>query len=176
MQIHWSKMWKDARVGKNLNEVLTSERSSQHGASHFPTQRYSKPSAADQKQQLFWPEPGSVLATTPAAVRPVPCLSLFPSLAEWWRLIVQNEKAKPIRVFSSLISQVQSNWLWAGNYIWSEKEWLLATERSNRSPFQRLTTDQRLLNTAIFQPAMSTLCHVTTQIHRTYTLHYSGSQ
>lgn len=93
----------------------------------------------------------------PGAVRPVPSLLLFPSLTEWWRLIVQNEKAKPVRAFSSLISQVQSSSLWAGNYIWSEKKWPLATERSNKRPFQRLTTGQRLLNTTIFQSAIFTL-------------------
>lgn len=123
--------------------------------------------AADQKQQLFWPKQRSVLATTPAAVRPVSSLSPFPSLAEWWRLIVRSEKAKPVRAFSSLISQVQSSSLWAGNYIWGEKEWAVATERSNRRSFQRLTTGQRLLNTAIFQPASFTLCHVTRQMHST---------
>lgn len=93
--------------------------------------------AADQKQQPFWPKPGSVLATTPAAVRPVSSLLLFPSLAEWWRLIVLSEKAKPVRAFSSLISQVQSSSLWAGNYIWREKDWLVATERSNGRSFSK---------------------------------------
>lgn len=34
--------------------------------------------------------------------------SQFPILTEWWRVIVQSEKAKAVRVFSSLISQVQS--------------------------------------------------------------------
>lgn len=39
---------------------------------------------------------------------PVPSLLQFLSLTEWWRVIVQSEKAKAVRVFSSLISQVQS--------------------------------------------------------------------
>lgn len=93
--------------------------------------------AVDQKQQLFWPKPGSVLATTPASARPVSSLLLFPSLAEWCWLIVLSEKAKPVRAFSSLISQVQSSSLWAGNYIWREKEWVVATEWSNRRSFSK---------------------------------------
>lgn len=155
----------DDWTGQNLNEVAKSERSSQHGAGHFPTQRYSKPTVPRTKNSncsgqswvLFWLPPrllwGLFLLFSP------------PSLSEWWRLIVQSEKAKPVRAFSSLISQVQSSSLWAGNYIWSEKEWPLAVERSNRRPFQRLTTGQRLVNTAIFQPATFTLCHVTRQMH-----------
>lgn len=39
--------------------------------------------AADQKQQLFWPEPGPVLASTPAAAGPVLLRLFSPSLAEW---------------------------------------------------------------------------------------------
>lgn len=98
----------------------------------------------------------------PGAVRPVPSPSI-PSLTEWWRLIVQNEKAKPVRAFTSLISQVQSSSLRAGNYIRSEKKWPLATERSNKRPFQRMTTGQRLLNTPIFQPAIFTLLGICTE-------------
>lgn len=125
--------------------------SSQNGQSFSHTALLQAFCAADQKQQLFWPKPGCVLATTPAAVWPVSSLLPFPSLAEWGQLIVHSEKAKPLTTFSSLISQVQSSSLWAGHYIWRKKERPVATERSSRRSFQRLTTGQRLLNTAVFQ-------------------------
>lgn len=50
---------------------------SQRGARHFPTQAHC---AVDQKQQLFWLEPGSV-GYRPISVGPFP--SLVSILKEW---------------------------------------------------------------------------------------------
>lgn len=119
--------------------------------SHFPTQHYSKPSVLQTKNSncsgqslvVFWLSPRLLCGQ----------FLLFCHFPVWQNgdnslFMVKRQNST---AFSSLISQVQRSSLWAGHYIWRKKERPVATERSSRRCFQRLTTGQRLRNTAVFQ-------------------------
>lgn len=78
--------------------------------------------AVDQKQQLFWPEAGSVLANAPALWGLGPLFCRFIVLQNGDDSLFRNEKANPIRAFSCLISQVQSSSVvgWELHMEWKE--------------------------------------------------------
>lgn len=109
------------------------QRSRQRGAGHFPTHCYFKPSVPlTKKQQLFRLQPGSVWATHLTAVRPG---SDSAAGSESGRTVTSLEKAKAVRVFLSLISQVQSSG--------PRARYGVKRDDRSRRPFQELTRGQR---------------------------------
>lgn len=106
---------------------MKSEKSSQRGACYFPTQRCPKPTVPGPKTATVLARDRFCFGYSEACSF---CVSP-PSLADWWRLIVQSEKAKHVRAFSSLISQVQSSSLGVGTTY--------GVKRNERWPRKRAT-------------------------------------
>lgn len=71
-----------------------------------------------------------------------------PKPATFWQngddSLFRREKAKFVRGFSAIISQVQSSSPWAGNYTWSEKERWPAVKKDQRGAVSKANNGSKV--------------------------------